>query len=294
LRQTPGREVLIDVETSQGPQDLFRKAALNLLEHIDPEIAAGIYWREYRDEENAWRLISIALAGGYPESEKYALNLKSFILAARGQADEALRVSDRARAMDPDFPGVEYSRATALLAAGRNDEALAAASLGVEKAPKADGSYFILGLILSSAGRNEDAVAAFKEVLRLNRSNVLGYRRLAYIYSSLGRPKEASEVLLNGVALVPQSALLQFAYAEDLRRSGGSHAAMGPMRKAFHLQPDNLNIVIALGELELTEGHESEAIRLASIVKSRLGAGEKVDQAFKARSDLLIARLEAK
>jgi hypothetical protein len=34
LRQTPGREVLIDVETSQDPQDLFKKAALNLLEHI--------------------------------------------------------------------------------------------------------------------------------------------------------------------------------------------------------------------------------------------------------------------
>ncbi len=66
LRQTPGREVLIDVETSQGPDELFKKAALNLLEHIDPEIAAGIYWREYRDEENALRLTTIALAGGIP------------------------------------------------------------------------------------------------------------------------------------------------------------------------------------------------------------------------------------
>ena len=46
LRQTPGREGLIDVETAQGAEDLFRKAALNLLEHIDPEIAAGIYFRE--------------------------------------------------------------------------------------------------------------------------------------------------------------------------------------------------------------------------------------------------------
>ncbi len=121
LRQTPGRDVLIDVETSQGPQDLFKKAAINLLEHIDPEIAAGIYWREYRDEESAWRLTAVALGGGYPNSEKFALTLKSYILSFRGQADEALQASDQVRAIDPNFPGADYSRAFALLAGGRKE-----------------------------------------------------------------------------------------------------------------------------------------------------------------------------
>ena len=90
LRQTPGREGLIDVETAQGAEDLFRKAALNLLEHIDPEIAAGIYFREYGDEESAMRLTAVALAGGHPDAEKYALNLRSYIYLGRGQIDEAM------------------------------------------------------------------------------------------------------------------------------------------------------------------------------------------------------------
>jgi predicted Zn-dependent protease len=110
----------------------------------------------------------------------------------------------------------------------------------------------------------------------------------------LGRPKEASEVIFKGVTLVPQSALLQFSYAEDLRKNGSLHDAIGPMRKAYELQPDRLNFVIGLAELELSEGHETEALRLASIVKSRLSNGEKVPQNFKPRSDALIARLATK
>jgi tetratricopeptide (TPR) repeat protein len=294
LRQTPGREVLIDVETSQGPQDLFRKAALNLLEHVDPEIAAGIYWREYRDEENAWRLTAIALGGGHPDAEKYALNLRSLILASRGQADEALKASDQARAIDPNFAAAEYSRALALFAGGRKEEALAAAKLGVERASNSDNSYNTLGFILSGLGRNEDAIVAFKEAVRLNRLSFIPYRRLAYIYGVLGRPKEASEVIFNGIALMPQSALLQFDYAEDLRKNGKPHEAIGPMRKAYELQPDNLNFIIGLAEVELSEGHETEGLRLASMVKSRLRSGEKVGPNFKSRSDALIARLEAK
>lgn len=294
LRQTPGRELLIDVETSQGPRYLFRKAALNLLEHIDPEIAAGIYWREYRDEENAWRLVTVALSGAYPESEKYALNLKSFILSSRGMADEALRVSDQVRSIDPNFVQAEYSKAYALLAAGRLDDALAAANSGVERDKNSANGYNALGAVLNALGRHDEAINAFKETLRRNRSHVIACRRLASIYTALGRNSEASEVIFKGVALVPQSALLQFDYAEDLRKNGKPHSSIEPMRKAYDLQPENLTFIVGLAEAELIEGNESEALRLTSIVKSRLRSGEKLDKKFRLRSDALIARLEPK
>jgi tetratricopeptide (TPR) repeat protein len=222
------------------------------------------------------------------------LNLKSYILAVRGQADEALKASDQARALDPNFAAAEYSKAFALFAGGRKEDALAAAQLGVERAPNSDNSYNTLGFILNGLGRNEDAIVAFKEALRLNKSNVFAYRRLANTYSVLGRSKEASEVTFNGVALVSQSALLQFDYADDLRKSGRSNDAIGPMRKAYELQPDNLNFIIGLAEVELSEGHEAEGLRLVSIIKSRLSSGEKVGQNIRSRSDALIARLATK
>jgi tetratricopeptide (TPR) repeat protein len=294
LRQTPGREVLIDVETSQGPADLFKKAALNLLEHVDPEIAAGIYWREYRDSEAAWRLTAVALAGGHRDSEKYALNLRSLILASRGQADEALKMSDQARALDPDFAAAEYSRAIALLAGGRKEEALAAARTGVERASNVDNSHNTLGFVLSGLGRSDEAIVAYKKALRLNRSNFIGYRGLASLYTASGRSREASEVIFNGATLVPQSAVLQFDYAEDLRKNGKVREALGPLRKAYELQPDNLNFTVALAEMELIDGRETEARRLASIIKARLRNGEKIAPNFKSRSDALIGRLETK
>lgn len=291
LRQTPGRDILIDVETAQGPDGLFRKAALNLLEHIDPQIAAGIYWREYRDEENALRLTAIALAGGYPDAEKYAINLKSFILSSRGQVAEALQASDQARAIDPNFVGPEYTKAMALIAGRRFDEALATAKIGVERAPHSANSFTTLGFALRALDRNEESLEAFREALRLDRSSVLAYRALANIYSGLGRSKEASETLFNGVATVPGSANLQFDYGEDLRKNGRSHDAIGPLRKAYGLEPDRLGFVIALAEVELNEGHDAEALRLAAIIKARVSSGEKVAQNFKPRSDALIARL---
>ena len=66
------------------------------------------------------------------------------------------------------------------------------------------------------------------------------------------------------------------------------------MRKAYDLRPDNLTFIIGLAEVELSEGHETEALRLASIVKLRSAAAKKVGQNFNARSDALIARLETK
>lgn len=126
----------------------------------------------------------------------------------------------------------------------------------------------------------------------MNRSHAPAYRRLAAIYSSLGRTNEASDVIFNGAAMVPHSALLQFDYAEDLRKNGKPHAAIEPMRRAYDLQPENLRFIVGLAEIEHTEGNETEALRLTSIIKLRLRSGEKLNKEFKSRSDALVARLD--
>jgi hypothetical protein len=49
--------------------------------------------------------------------------------------------------------------------------------------------------------------------------------------------------------------------------------------------------LIGLAEVELGEGHDAEALRMASIVRMRVNSGEKVAQNFKQRADALISRL---
>lgn len=293
LRQNPGREGLIDVETALGAEDLFKKAALNLLEHIDPEIAAGIYFREYGDEEAAMRLTAVALSGGHPKAEKYAMNLRTYIYLSRGQVGEALQATDAARAMDPGFAAVEYTRAFVLLAQKRPDDALAAAMLGVERAPEADNSYNSLGIVLNALGRKEEAVEAHRTALKKNVRSIVAYRRLGVVLREAGRPREASDALLTGVAVVPNSSLLQFDYGEDLQRQGRSFEAVSPLRKALEVQPDNMRFQVALAETEYALGHSSEGDKLAAIVKNRVAMGEKVPANLRQRADALVARASA-
>jgi tetratricopeptide (TPR) repeat protein len=293
LRQTPGREGLIDVETAQGAEDLFRKAALNLLEHIDPEIAAGIYFREYGDEESAMRLTAVALAGGHPDAEKYALNLRAYIYLGRGQIDQAMAASESARAMDPDFVAADYTKAFVLLAQKRLEEALEIVKRGVDRAPQSDNSYNSLGIVLNAIGRKDESIEAHRTALRKNGRSIVGYRRLAIVLRDAGHGKEASEVLLTGVAVVPNSAMLQSDYGEDLQRQGRNYDAMGPLRKAYEMQPDNIRFQVGLAEAEFNQGHTADGIKLSTIVKNRIANGEKLPANIKQRADKLISRVPA-
>ena len=290
LRQNPGREGLIDVETAQGAENLFRKAALNLLEHIDPEIAAGIYFREYGDEESAMRLTAVALSGGHKDAEKYALNLRTYIYLNRGQVTEAQNATDGARAMDPDFAATDYTRAFVLLAQKKPEEALESTRRGVERAPNSDNSYNSLGIVLNAMGRKDEAIAAHRMALTKNARSIVAYRRLAVVLREARRDKEASEALLTGVAVIPNSVMLQLDYGEDLQRQGRNYEAIGPLRKAFEAQPDNIRFQIALAETELALGHTAEAGKLAATVKSRLGTGEKFPGNLRQRADALVVR----
>lgn len=294
LRQTPGREGLIDVETAQGAEDMFKKAALNLLEHIDPEIAAGIYFREYNDDESAMRLTAVALSGGHPDAEKYAMNLRTYIYLGRGQVDLAQSASDAARAMDPDFVAPDYTKAFVLLAQKKPDEALEMVRRGVVRAPDSENSYNSLGIVLNAMGRRDEAIEAHRTALRKNILGIVGYRRLAIALREAGRVREASEVLLTGVAMIPTSAMLQSDYGDDLQRQSRHHEALKVFRRAYEIQPDNLRFQIALGEAEFNLGHAAEGGKLAVIVKDRVGNGEKLPPNLGKRAEALAARVTAR
>ena len=121
----------------------------------------------------------------------------------------------------------------------------------------------------------------------------MGYRRLAIVLRDAGRGKEASEVLLTGVAVVPNSAMLQSDYGEDLQRQGRNYDAMGPLRKAYEMQPDNIRFQVGLAEAEFNQGHTADGIKLSTIVKNRIANGEKLPANIKQRADKLISRVPA-
>ena len=274
LRKSPGRETLIDVESARGPDDLFVKSAMNLLEHIDPEIAAGIYFREYGDAESANRLLAVAMTDRDPNTRKFATNLKSYMTAAQGKIDEALALSEKVRAFGGDTFTADNTKAFALMIARRYDEALDIAKKNVDRFPKEASAHNVLGQVYQAMGRNAEAVETYRRSLEINRLFSIGYRRLAQTQRAMGDAAGASETLQLGAALMPSSPGVLYDYSEDLRQKGQLEVASKTMRRAYLVNPDNWAILVSLGELEFALGHATEGLRIVETVRSRQAAGD--------------------
>jgi len=288
LRRTPGRETLIDVESTGGPDGLFVKGAMNLLERIDPEIAAGIYLREYHDPEAARRLLAVALSNSDPVIKKYAYNLKSFMLAANGRIDDALAASERVRSFGGDEFNADNSKAIALLSARKFDDALALQLQNVERFPKEQSTNFILGVIYQAMGRTAEAIACFRRAIELDPRNSAAYQRLATALRATGDEEGATEALLTGMSRIPNNPGLLYEYAEDLRRRNQMHAAVLSIRKAAIINPDSWPILVSLAEIECALGHAPEAARATNVIRSRLENDEKPPARLRDRVDAIL------
>jgi tetratricopeptide (TPR) repeat protein len=293
VRRSPERETLIDVESTGGPEALFAKAGMNLLERLDPEIAAGVYWREYGDAETARRVLSVALASPDPTTQKFAWNLKSFMLAVDGRFDDALAASERVRSYGGDTFPADNSKAIALLLAKKPDDALAVQLGNVERYPKEQSTHLVLGSIYQALGKNAEAAAAFRRSIGLFPKNAAAYRRLSALLRVMGDQEGATEALLTGMMQTPNNPGVLYDYAEDLRRRKQMHTASQVLQKASTINPDNWPIIVSLAEVEQSLGHSPEATRAINIIRSRLAAGEKppanlqshVDAVLKQASD---------
>jgi cytochrome c-type biogenesis protein CcmH/NrfG len=87
--------------------------------------------------------------------------------------------------------------------------------------------------------------------------------------------------------------MLQSDYGEDLHRQGRNYEALGALRKAYEMQPDNILFQVGLAEAELDQGHTADGIRLATIIKNRISNGEKLPANVRQRADKLVSRAPA-
>jgi tetratricopeptide (TPR) repeat protein len=288
LRRSPGRETLIDVESVGSPEALFAKGAMNLLERLDPEIAAGVYYREYGDAETAKRLLSVALVSPDPTTQKFAWNLKSYILARDGRIDDALAASERVRSFGGVMFPADNSKAVALLAGKRLDEALAVQLGNVERYPSEQSTHFVLGQIYQASGKPAEAIASYRKSIELFPKYAAGYRRLAVALRATGDSEGATEALLTGMMQTPNNPGVLLDYAEDLRRRKEMHSASEVLQKAATLNPDNWPIIVSYAEVEQGLGHSPEATRAINVIRGRLTNGEKPPAELQARVDTIL------
>jgi tetratricopeptide (TPR) repeat protein len=288
LRRSPGRETLIDVESSGGPEALFAKGGMNLLERLDPEIAAGVYWREYGDAETAKRLLSVALASPGLTSQKFAWNLKSYMLAVDGHIDEALAASERVRSFGGVMFPADNSKAFALMLGKRFDDALSVQLGNVERYPNEQSTHLVLGQIYQATGKNAEAIVSYRKSIELFPKNAAAYRRLATVLRATGDTEGATEVLQTGMMQTPNNPGVLLDYAEDLRRRKEMHSASQVLQRAATITPDNWPIIVSLVEVEQGLGHSPEATRAINVIRGRLANGEKPPANLQGRVDTIL------
>jgi tetratricopeptide (TPR) repeat protein len=230
----------------------------------------------------------VALASPDPTTQKFAWNLKSYMLANDGRIDDALAASERVRSFGGDMFPADNSRAVALLLAKKFDDALTVQLGNVERYPNEQSTHFVLASIYQASGKNAEAIASLRKSIKLFPKNAAAYRRLAVVLRTTGDTEGATEALLTGMMQTPNNPGVLYDYAEDLRRRKDMHAAGQVLQKAVTINPDNWAIIVSLAEVEQGLGHGPEAVRAVNIVRARLASGEKPPANLQNRVDAIL------
>jgi serine/threonine-protein kinase len=118
-----------------------------------------------------------------------------YVLAARGQFEEAIAVMQRARTLDPLSENATYDLAWVLILAGRWQEAMRELEPVVAKSPRASELRRVYGFCLFYAGRLHEALAEFRQVLELNVGDRWASLNLVQALAALGELAEARRIV---------------------------------------------------------------------------------------------------
>jgi tetratricopeptide (TPR) repeat protein len=110
---------------------------------------------------------------------------------ALNRKEEALRVFERAAAVDPDAKDIQNQLGFLYLGIGRYDDAIAAHQRYAQLAPNEANAHDSLGMTFNETGRYDDAMASFNRALALNPDFHFAIRHLGDTYFHLGRYRAA-------------------------------------------------------------------------------------------------------
>lgn len=127
----------------------------------------------------------------YPQEIEAYFRLGFLLRHGMGRRDEALRVFERAVAVDPDAKDIHNQLGFLYLGFGRYDEAIAAHQRYAQLAPDEANAFDSLGMTYNEAGRYDEAMASFNRALTLNPDFHFAIRHLGDTYFHLGRYRAA-------------------------------------------------------------------------------------------------------
>ncbi|HYE63694.1 MAG TPA: tetratricopeptide repeat protein [Phycisphaerales bacterium] len=133
-----------------------------------------------------------------------ANKLMGMVLAGEEENEQALFFLQRAAALAPSDPLMQFMHGNILMILKKDKEALEAYRKVSKLAPAHFDGYDGQAKILLRMGRHEEAVAAYEAGLRATPVDPVSYRVYAIALSTMGRVDEAIAVLRRGIERLPK------------------------------------------------------------------------------------------
>lgn len=251
------------------------KTALNL----DPEFAIGhgnlgLTYKALSQYQDALSAFQTAIDLD-PKYKKPYLNMGSTYLDKK-EYDRALEYYQKALGIDPNYALAYYAIGDFYFRQKKYHQAVIPSQQAQKLNPNHLDTYKLLAEIFMVQGQSQKAIEEINKGLKVNRNDGGFYIALANIYRELGDIKKSDELSAKGISLQPNSsALYQYNLGLQLKREGKFKEAKDQLIKAVNLNPQDVDILIVLAQVEKRLGNYDEAIGL--LEKAQTQDPENID-----------------
>lgn len=298
LANTPGNteanDTLAVAEFELGHADDATARLAEILQQSPANLKASIDLAKMklsaRDLPGAEEVLRKAVASA-PQSPQAALALAQFYWLAK-QPEKAESEIRRALRLDPQNAPALAGLGSIQIAGHRMDEAeetykrLAALPAKQYK--------HLHAVFLFQAGKRDAALAELIKLAKEDSNDRDARSRLLAAYVSMGRTKDAQELLAAALKKNPKDTDALFQRAELSLRNGDAHGAESDLKQVLHFNADSAQAHFALAEVYRVEGsiqtqrqELNEALRLnASLLAARLALARSFIASNEAQSAL--------
>ena len=213
------------------------------------------YWR------NSYSLWTHVLALDARDNNWVAHNNLGFVLAERGQADEAINHYRKALDIRPLYDEAHYNLGNALSGRGAIDEAIFHYGRALDINPADYQSHNNLALALAARGQIDEAMAEFRQALAIKPSYVDAHNNLGLMLAGRGLRDEAIVEFRQVVAIQPDHVGARTNLGNALANTGRIDEAVGHYLAVLEINPDHIEAHYNLGSALVARGDRDEAMK---------------------------------
>jgi tetratricopeptide (TPR) repeat protein len=188
------------------------------------------------------------------------LHMTGVLALQSGQAQAALRVLERAVAIDGQNPAFHTTLGQARLQLGQPEAALRSFQAAIGLRADFVAAHSLAGLVLRQLGRLDEARAALETAIALGADLVAAMFHLGAILEEQGDRRGAIERYRQALALAPDFAEAELNLGICLAREGDAAGALPHLEHAAALRPELVEAHGALGNAFLELGQGKRAI----------------------------------